>query len=233
MESKVSIYQNQSVLNPQMISKEKEMLYASQVLIPTTVAGKRFALMGPLTVFEILKDTRKIFPVCYKFKPLFNKMDAPRAGTEDLSKSSDSKTTETLALPPKDPFKPFRSCPTSDIAYQNWFTKVESKKSQQWEKLGIYNLIKLSKPGFTYSHPLLFASLYFWDSTYNTFHLPGGMITPTFFDIAAITGLSPVGEIYIPDNEEHSNIIDFDVKLASFSKFISHYHTKGDEVSDV
>ena len=59
------------------------------------------------------------------------------------------------------------------------------------------------------------------------------MITPTFFDIAAITGLSPVGETYIPDNEEHSSIIDFDVKLASFSKFISHYHTEGDNVSDV
>src|ERR1051325_8632715 len=138
MESKVGTYQNQSVLNPQAISKEKEMLYASQVLIPTNVAGKKFALMGPLTVFEILKDTRKNFPVCYKFKPLVNKMDAPKAGTEDISESSGSKTTETPVSPPKDPFildyiksnfKPFRSCPTSDVAYQNWLTKVESKKS--------------------------------------------------------------------------------------------------------
>jgi hypothetical protein len=38
MESKVGTYQNQSVLNPQAISKEQEMLYASQVLIPTNVA---------------------------------------------------------------------------------------------------------------------------------------------------------------------------------------------------
>ena len=76
MESKIITHQGQSVLAPQMISKEKEMLYASQVLIPTTVAGKRLALNGPLTVFEILKDTRTIFPVCYSFKPLFNKMDA-------------------------------------------------------------------------------------------------------------------------------------------------------------
>ena len=60
MESKVITHQGQSVLAPQMISKEKEMLYASQVLIPTIAAGKRLALMGPLTVFEILKDTRKI-----------------------------------------------------------------------------------------------------------------------------------------------------------------------------
>src|ERR1051325_4837481 len=104
--------------------------------------------MGPLTVFEILKDTRKIFPVCYDFKPLFNKMDIPKVGTENIGESSNSKAIETPIVPPKDPFvldyvkcnfKPFRSCPTSDIAY---------------------NLIKLSKPGFTYSHPLLFASLY-------------------------------------------------------------------------
>ena len=61
MESKVGTYQNQYVLNPQVISKEKEIMYASQVLIPTIVAGKRFALMGPLTIFEILKDTRKFF----------------------------------------------------------------------------------------------------------------------------------------------------------------------------
>src|ERR1051325_4246105 len=78
MERKVGTYQNQSVLNPQTISKEQEMLYASQVLIPTNVAGKKFALMGPLTIFEILKDTRKTFLVCCKFKPLFNKMDAPK-----------------------------------------------------------------------------------------------------------------------------------------------------------
>ena len=137
MESKIVTIQGQSALAPQMISKEKEMLYASQVLIPTHVAGKRLALNGPLTVFEILKDTRTIFPVCYNFKPLFNKMDAPRA-VESLNPN----TTETSTVYPKDPFildyvksnfKPFRSCPTADVAYQNWFTKVEAKKSQQWE----------------------------------------------------------------------------------------------------
>ncbi|XP_050899026.1 uncharacterized protein LOC127105856 [Lathyrus oleraceus] len=38
---------------------------------------------------------------------------------------------------------------------------------------------------------MLLASLYFWDSTYNTFHLPCGMVTPTLFDAAAIVGLHP------------------------------------------
>src|ERR1044072_2924545 len=125
MESKVSIHQGQSVLIPQAISKEQELLYSSQVLIPTNAAGKRFALMGPLTVFEILKDTRTIFPVCYNFKPLFNKMEPPRPGTENVNEPSASKNVETPEVPQKDPFildyvksnfKPFRSCPTADVA---------------------------------------------------------------------------------------------------------------------
>ena len=48
MESKIITLQGQSALAPQMISKEKEMLYASQVLIPTNVTGKRLSLNGPL-----------------------------------------------------------------------------------------------------------------------------------------------------------------------------------------
>jgi hypothetical protein len=121
-------------------------LYSSQVLIPTNASGKRFALMGPLTVFEILKDTRTIFPVCYDFKPLFNKMETPRLGTDNVNELVAPKDVETPVAPPKDPFildyvkrnfKPFRSCPTADVAYQNWFTKVEVKKSHQWEELGI------------------------------------------------------------------------------------------------
>src|ERR1051325_1951828 len=99
LESKVGIHQGQSVLIPQGISKEQELLYSSQVLIPTNASGKRFALMGPLTVFEILKDTRTIFPVCYNFKPLFNKMEIPRLGTEDMSESPAPKGVETPVAP--------------------------------------------------------------------------------------------------------------------------------------
>ena len=78
MESKVGTYQGQSVLIPQMISKEKEMIYASQVLIPTNAAGKRLALMGPLTVFEILKDTRIFFQFAIISNLCLIKWIAPR-----------------------------------------------------------------------------------------------------------------------------------------------------------
>src|ERR1051325_3831483 len=90
----------------------------------------------------------------------------------------------------------------------------------------------MSKLGFSYSQPLLLASLYFWDNTYNIFHLPYGMLTPTFFDIAAITRLSPIGETFDP-NEDADNLIDFDVRHASFSKYITFYHSAEEEVSKV
>src|ERR1051325_8048538 len=95
MESKVGTHQGQSKLIPQAISKEQELLYSSQVLILTNAAGKRIALLGRLSVFELLRDTRTIFPACYNFKPLFNKMDLPKLGTENMRESPASETIET------------------------------------------------------------------------------------------------------------------------------------------
>lgn len=57
----------------------------------------------------------------------------------------------------------------------------------------------LSKLYLEYNTPMLSSSLYFWDNTHYTFHLPCGMATPTLFDLAAITGLKPTGHIYDPD----------------------------------
>lgn len=58
----------------------------------------------------------------------------------------------------------------------------------------------LSKLNLDYSTPMLI-SLYFWDNTHYTSHLPCCMATPTLFDMAAITG-------------------------AAFSTHIAHYHDK-------
>ena len=58
------------------------------------------------------------------------------------------------------------------------------------------------------------------------------MITPTLFDVVAIAGLSPIGETF-DLNEDKENIINFDVKHASFSNYINFYHTAGEEVSEV
>src|ERR1043165_7211703 len=58
------------------------------------------------------------------------------------------------------------------------------------------------------------------------------MITPTLFNIAAIIGLSPIGETFDP-NKDADNFIDFDVKHANFSKYINFYHSTEEEVSEV
>jgi hypothetical protein len=58
------------------------------------------------------------------------------------------------------------------------------------------------------------------------------MMTPTLFDVAAITGLSPVGETYDPAKTTQS--IVFDPKEKTFHKYIQENHKVGEEeVSDI
>lgn len=59
------------------------------------------------------------------------------------------------------------------------------------------------------------------------------MVTPTLFDIAAITGLKPNGNTYDPDVESDDSIA-FSTSRAAYSNHITHYHDKDtDTVSDV
>lgn len=79
---------------------------------------------------------------------------------------------------------------------------------------------------------MLVASLYFWESTTNTFQLPCGMLTPTLFDVAAIIDLRPTGETFNL-NESDEDTINFDGNRASFSQYIKDYHVVDDnEVLD-
>lgn len=79
---------------------------------------------------------------------------------------------------------------------------------------------------------MLVASLYFWESTTNTFQLPNGMVTHIFFDIAAIIGIRPNNDNFDP-NEREEDTISFDTNCASFRKYIEDYHvTDNPKVSD-
>lgn len=99
--------------------------------------------------------------------------------------------------------------------------------------MGIYDLIILSKAGLEYSASMLVSSLYFWDNTHYTFHLPCGMVTPTLFDLAVIIGLKPTGHTYDPEIESEDTIV-FSTSKAAYSTHIAHYHNKDtDTVSDV
>lgn len=98
--------------------------------------------------------------------------------------------------------------------------------------MGILDLIQLSKVGPGYFQTMLVSSLYFWDSTHHAFHLPCGMMTPTLFDIAAITRLKPTGKTYDLDFLS-KDTINFDTSRVVFTTHIYYYHDQDiDEVSD-
>jgi hypothetical protein len=79
---------------------------------------------------------------------------------------------------------------------------------------------------------MLIAALHFFESSTNTFHFRCEMMTPTLFDVAAITGLSPIGDTYDP--AKASQNISFDPTEKTFQKYIQENHEVGEEeVSDI
>ena len=127
--------------------------------------------------------------------------------------------------------KIFRSCPSLTSEYSEWLVKMEAAQSQIWEDMGIYDLVMLSKTGLAYCPLMLVSSLYFWDNTHYTFHLPCGMVTPTLFDIAAIIGLRPTGYYFDPDDMSEDTI-GFSATKPTYTTFINHFHDKSnDDVS--
>ena len=95
----------------------------------------------------------------------------------------------------------------------------------------MFDLIHMSKFGPEYCQLMLTTSLYFWDSTYNTFHLPYKMLTPTLFDVAIITGLRPTGETFDPTLDADDSI-DFNNASPTYNNYLYHYLGSIDEFSD-
>lgn len=111
-----------------------------------------------------------------------------------------------------------------------WLAKVQGKRQDHWKKMGIYNIVQLSRNAHKVNSCLLLASLYFWESLTNTFHLPLGMLTPTLFDVAAITGLSPLGDFFDPTLELR-HAFDFD-RLGFQNYMEDHFDKESEEVSN-
>ncbi|MCI88287.1 CAP-Gly domain-containing linker protein 1-like, partial [Trifolium medium] len=61
---------------------------------------------------------------------------------------------------------------------------------------------------------MIVAALHFFESATNTFQFECGMMTPTLFDVATITGLPPTGETYDPF--KFSNDIGFRVREKTY-----------------
>lgn len=90
-----------------------------------------------------------------------------------------------------------------------------------WKEMGIFDLIQLLRVGLTYFQNMFV--IYYWKSTTNIFQLPCGMLTPTLFDVAAITGLCPDGDDFDPTDLD-KDTIDFDDNHVGFNKYITDHH---------
>lgn len=94
---------------------------------------------------------------------------------------------------------------------------------------GIYDLIQLSRVSLLYCQNMLFATLYFWESSTTTFQLPRRMVISTLFDVASTTGLHPTGDSFKPNKRDENTII-FNTSCSSFGKYIEYHHDTDTEV---
>jgi hypothetical protein len=133
----------------------------------------------------------------------------------------------------KPPYKVFRSAPyVENEAYIDWLDRVEKEFGEFWKRHGIFDLIQISRIGPKYHTEMLVAALHFYENSTNTFHFECGMMTPTLFDVAAITGLRPIGETYDPT--QTGNNISFTPRESTFQKYITENRGVTDsEVSDI
>jgi hypothetical protein len=195
---------------------EKRKIWETQVMFPYSLANKTYAFGGPLPDAKSKSSTiMEIFPV---YKPC-----CPRVFLN-------SPYNFNFIKPPN---KVFRSAPYyGNEGYLEWLYRVQVGYGEFWKDSGIYELIQLSRVGPQYQQEMIIAAMHFFESSTNTFHFECGMMTPTLFDVTAITGLSPIGETY--DSAKTSQSIEFDYKKKTFQKYIQENHRVGEEeVSDI
>nr|KYP48095.1 hypothetical protein KK1_030290 [Cajanus cajan] len=72
--------------------------------------------------------------------------------------------------------------------------------SSSWVETGIFEFIQLAKFDLHLFDPqMLLSAIIFWNRETRAFEFPCGFVFPTLLDIAAITGLTPLGDRFYPD----------------------------------
>ena len=212
---------------PEPMGDAERKTYGSQLLIPVGYSNQVFAMSGPLST--CITDPTKIegfFPAHEALKPIGCSKKA-KDDTEDPAKEKIDLRFFNRGV------RAFRSSPSLTPEYTAWLNKMEECQASIWKGMGIYDLVMLSKTGLNYCPDMLVASLLFWDYTHYTFHLPCGMVTPTLFDVAAITGLRPTGDYFDPE-EMSEDQIGFSATKPTYTTYTNHYHDKStDVVTDV
>ncbi|KAK2421825.1 serine/threonine-protein phosphatase 7 long form protein [Trifolium repens] len=188
-------------------------IWEEELIIPHKLEGKTFAFAGPFPSSDnFSEEISSIFPLHVTCEPkIFAK------SVFDMSFFEPG-------------YRAFRSAPVVSESYLKWLNKVEKQYATFWKESGIFDLIQLSREGPKYNAEMLIAALHFWENSTNTFHLKAGMMTPTLFDVAAITGLRPTGPTFDPKYTTVNH--QFDFKVLSLSGFLKNHHDlSSDDVS--
>ncbi|GAU46448.1 hypothetical protein TSUD_402150 [Trifolium subterraneum] len=130
----------------------------------------------------------------------------------------------------KPPKKIFRSAPTIVEGYIAWLDRVQRDYESLWKDFGLFDFIQLSRIGLKYQQEMIIAALHFFESSTITFQFECGMMTPTLFDIAAITGLPPTGDTYDPTLADSK--IELKINAKSYTKYIEEQNKQVGVVSD-
>nr|KYP31769.1 hypothetical protein KK1_047747 [Cajanus cajan] len=99
-----------------------------------------------------------------------------------------------------DTTKIFRAFPPTKDRHFQWLERVEKSMHSVWVGAGISDFIQLSKFDLHAFDPqMLLSAIFFWNRETRAFEFPCGFVCPTLLDIAAITGLAPIGDRFYPD----------------------------------
>ncbi|WJX28405.1 hypothetical protein P8452_17131 [Trifolium repens] len=208
----VIIDDSEFVSEPDITSVE-DNIWGEELMIPHKLEDKTLAFAGPLPSSDnFSEDIGNIFPLHVTCEP----------------KIFANSVFDMSFFEPG--YRAFRSAHVVSENYLNWLNKVEKHYATFWEESGIFDLIQLSREGPKYNAEMLIAALHFWENSTNTFHFKAGMMTPTLFDVAAITGLRPTGPTFDPKYTTVNH--QFDFKVLSFSGFLKTFHDlSSDDVS--
>ena len=123
------------------LSAEQCAIYASQVIIPFTLADRNLGYIGPLVNVDDVEKTKIFFPTYHSSKPIASKPSTLKNAGEKVDKNPKGSTAENVQG--KNPskivkvektfhldcmtgyFKPFRSCPMKNSKlYLEWLAKI-------------------------------------------------------------------------------------------------------------
>lgn len=97
------------------------------------------------------------------------------------------------------------SLSTNNSCYIKWLDRVQKKKEKVWKDHGNFHLIQISRVGPKYNSDMVFASIWFSESTTNTFLLPCIMITQMLLIWQELLVFNYLGKLLNPLGSTKSN----------------------------